>query len=315
MQEKAQLHPKSKYKYGYDFKSLIRSYPDLAAFVHQNEYNKETIDFSDPKAVKALNKALLMHFYGLSFWDIPDGYLCPPVPGRADYIAYLADVLAESNAGITPGGKLIRGLDIGTGANCIYPLIGNAEYGWSFIGSDIDKKAIRSARLIIESNKNINKFIECRLQSSSDNIFAGLIKPHEYFDFTVCNPPFHSSLKEATAGTFRKLKNLHGKSKDSLVLNFGGQNAELWCEGGEAAFVRRMIEQSAGCRNQVFWFTTLISRKDNLPKFYSLLNYLKAVDVKTINMAQGQKVSRILAWTFLSDQEQTAWIKRRWRAV
>lgn len=315
IQEKIKLHPESKYRFGYDFESLIKAYPELASFVHLNEYSKETINFSDPAAVKSLNKALLMHYYDISFWDIPEGYLCPPIPGRADYIYYLADLLAESNQGITPRGKSIKGLDIGMGANCVYPIIGNTEYGWSFTGSDIDKKAIRSARLIIESNKKLDKFVECRLQPSSANIFTGLIKFHECFDFTLCNPPFHASLKEAEAGTLRKLKNLHGKSAANAVLNFGGQKAELWCEGGEAAFIRKMIEQSADFSKNVFWFTTLVSKKENLPKAYSLLKYLNAVDVKTVNMAQGQKVSRMLAWTFLTKDEQTAWRKSRWMKV
>ncbi|RZK06988.1 MAG: 23S rRNA (adenine(1618)-N(6))-methyltransferase RlmF [Flavobacterium sp.] len=313
VQEKVKLHPESKYRHGYDFSKLIKANPDLAPFVHLNEYGKETINFSDPIAVKALNKALLMHYYNISFWDIPNGYLCPPIPGRADYIYYLADILAEANQEIIPRGKFVKGLDIGMGANCIYPIIGNAEYGWSFTGSDIDKKAIRSARLIIESNRNLDSFIECRLQSSSANVFTGLIKSYECFDFTVCNPPFHASLKDAEAGTLRKLRNLHGKKGSAPVLNFGGQNAELWCEGGEAAFVRKMIEQSAVFSKNVLWFTTLISKKENLPKAYSLLKYLNAVEVKTVNMSQGQKVSRILVWTFLSKEEQVAWRESRWK--
>ena len=312
-QVKSTLHPKSKFKYGYDFKTLINANPNLASFVHVNDYNKETIDFSDTKAVKALNKALLVHYYDLSFWDIPDGYLCPPIPGRADYIYYLADILAESNLGIIPKGKTIRGLDIGIGANCVYPIIGHSEYGWNFVGSDINKKAIQSARLIVGSNRKLSKSIECRLQTSSENIFKGLIKTQEIFDFTVCNPPFHTSLKEAEAGTLRKLRNLGGKSQANPHLNFGGQNAELWCEGGEAAFIRKMIIQSCDVGKNVFWFTTLVSKKENLPKAYSLLKYLNAVEVRTLNMAQGQKASRMLAWTFLSEEEQDVWRSSRWK--
>jgi 23S rRNA (adenine1618-N6)-methyltransferase len=42
---------------------------------------------------------------------------------------------------------------IGIGANCIYPIIGNAEY-WSFVGTDIDEKAIENCSTIIEANPN-----------------------------------------------------------------------------------------------------------------------------------------------------------------
>jgi len=33
----------------------------------------------------------------------------------------------------------VRGLDIGTGASAIYPLLGARVYGWSFLGTDIDE--------------------------------------------------------------------------------------------------------------------------------------------------------------------------------
>lgn len=78
-----------------------------------------SVNFADPLAVKTLNKALLAHFYGVTHWDIPDGFLCPPVPGRADYVHHLADLLADDNGGVVP--KQATVLDIGTGANLIYP--------------------------------------------------------------------------------------------------------------------------------------------------------------------------------------------------
>jgi 23S rRNA (adenine1618-N6)-methyltransferase len=97
------------------------------------------------------------------------------------------------------------------------------------------------------------------------------------------------------------------------VLNFGGQNAELWCPGGEEAFVRRMIEQSAQFSTQCFWFSTLISKKDNLAGVYKTLKRVGALDVKTINMAQGQKQSRIVAWAFLNREQQQEWSGKRWK--
>ncbi|PVF10901.1 23S rRNA (adenine(1618)-N(6))-methyltransferase, partial [Yersinia pestis] len=38
----------------------------------------------------------------------------------------------------------------------------------------------------------------------------------------------------------------------------------------------------------------------------------KAVEVRTIEMAQGQKVSRFVAWTFLTPEQQAAWVAERW---
>lgn len=308
--EKSSLHPRNPHRFRYDFKGLTTSLPTLANYVFRNQYDIESIDFANPIAVKVLNKALLKHFYGIDNWDIPANYLCPPIPGRADYIHYLADLLASSNNRNIPKGNSVSVLDIGVGANCVYPIIGNHEYAWQFTGADIDKKAIISAQAIVEGNESLLNNVACRWQASSKNIFKGIIQSEEYFDLTLCNPPFHASMAEAKAGTERKWKNLGKSNKNTL--NFGGQNNELWCEGGEEVFVSNMIEESTIFANQCFWFTSLISKKTTLPRAYSLLKKVKALEVKTIDMAQGQKVSRILAWTFLSKNQQENWRTNRW---
>jgi 23S rRNA (adenine1618-N6)-methyltransferase len=296
--EKSNLHPRNPHRFRYNFEQLISSCPELKPFVFINKYDSQTIDFANPQAVKMLNKAILKHFYGISYWDIPDNYLCPPIPGRADYIHYIADLLASNNKGIIPKGNSIKVLDIGVGANCVYPIVGSSTYGWNFVGSDIDPVAVDSANRIVANNESLLGKIEIRLQTSSDNIFKGIILPDEVFDVSICNPPFHTSFEEATHGTQRKIKNLTGKKPKSPTLNFGGQNAELWCEGGEEKFVIKMIQESATIPQKCVWFTSLISKKEHLPNIYKALKSAKALDVQTIDMAQGQKISRIVAWTF-----------------
>ena len=296
--EKNSLHPRNPHRFRYDFKQLIQSCPALSPFVFVNKYDSQTIDFANPSAVKMLNRAILKHFYQIAYWDIPANYLCPPIPGRADYIHYIADLLSSSNRGIIPKGKAIKVLDIGVGANCVYPIIGNYAYGWTFVGSDIDPVAIKSAKHIIENNDSLWGNIEVRLQSSSSNIFKGIIMPDEVFDVSICNPPFHSSLAEANAGTQRKIKNLGDKQTSKTTLNFGGQNAELWCEGGEESFIKKMILESATIPKSCLWFTSLVSKKEHLPSIYRNLKMVEVVESRTIDMAQGQKISRIVAWTF-----------------
>ena len=309
--EKTNLHPRNLDRFGYDFKQLIAKSPDLKSFVSVNEYKIETIDFSNPDAVKALNKALLLSHYDIQNWDIPKNYLCPPIPGRADYIHYIADLLASSNNGIIPEGEAVQGLDIGVGANCIYPIIGNSTYGWSFVGTDTDLKAIENCSSIIEDNPELIDAISLQQQTESRFIFKNIITPEDRFTFTICNPPFHASQDEATKSTIRKLNNLESRRAESKVtkpvLNFGGHNAELWCEGGELGFVTQMIYESAKYPMQCLWFTTLVSKKENLSSLYKTLNKVSAVEIKTIEMAQGQKTSRIVAWTFLSKQQQKEW--------
>ncbi|MEC5166884.1 23S rRNA (adenine1618-N6)-methyltransferase [Flavobacterium sp. PL11] len=309
--EKTNLHPRNQDRFGYNFDELIAVYSVLKKYVAINEHQIETIDFSNPEAVKALNKALLIHHYDIQDWDIPKDYLCPPIPGRADYVHYIADLLATNNNGIIPEGETVQVLDIGIGANCIYPIIGNATYGWSFVGTDIDEKALQNCKNIIAANPKLIDAISLQLQTDSRFIFKNIITPEDKFSFTICNPPFHASQEEATKSSIRKINNLesrdiHNKSTQPL-LNFGGQNAELWCKGGELGFITQMAYESAKYPLQCLWFTTLVSKKENLSSIYKTLNKVSAVDVKTIEMAQGQKTSRIVAWTFMTAAQQKAW--------
>lgn len=293
--EKNMLHERNKHRSRYDFASLVKHARELRDYVILNPYGDESIDFNNPMAVKMLNKALLRQDYQIEHWDIPEGYLCPPIPGRADYIHYLADLLAGTNDGDIPLGNKIKILDVGTGANCIYPIIGHQTYGWSFVGTDVDKTAVRSAENIIAANASLRKDLTIRLQHNKGQIFKGVFRPGEQFDATICNPPFHASAAEAAAGSSRKQQNL-GKQKD--VLNFGGQHVELWCEGGELSFIRKMILESVSFASQVGWFTSLVSKSANLPFIYRALEQHAPLQVRTIEMAQGQKVSRFVAWTF-----------------
>ena len=307
--EKNNLHPRNLHRSRYDFELLISNCPELKAFIAINKYGIETVDFSNPAAVKTLNRALLKTYYTIDYWNIPVHYLCPPIPGRADYIHYLADLLAETNNGEIPKGPSVLGLDIGTGANLIYPILGHAIYDWSFVGTDIDKKAIENCSKIIEANPKLIDAISLQQQTESRFIFKNIITPEDRFTFTICNPPFHASAAEANKSSARKVSNLNPKEKKTTnpVLNFGGHNAELWCDGGEIGFITQMIYESAKYAMQCLWFTTLVSKRDNLSGIYKTLNKVNAVAVKTIDMAQGQKNSRIVAWTFLTENQQKAW--------
>jgi 23S rRNA (adenine1618-N6)-methyltransferase len=260
-----------------------------------------------------LNKSLLKQFYGISDWGIPEGYLCPPVPGRADYLHYVADLLAENNKEVIPTGKKIKLLDIGTGANCIYPVIGSSVYRWSFVGTDIDPIAIRNAKDIIAANKQLQGHILLRQQTNKHNIFKGIILQDEGFDVTICNPPFHASAQEAQLASINKWNKLDIGRQPKAELNFGGQKKELWYPGGEAVFIKLMIEQSILVAKQCLWFTTLVSKKHTLPGVERALKKEGAIDVRTINMSQGQKVSRIVAWTFLNEAEQAEWADIWWK--
>ncbi|PWJ58449.1 23S rRNA (adenine1618-N6)-methyltransferase [Dyadobacter jejuensis] len=311
-QEKARLHPRNKNKERYDLEALLACVPELKNHIAPNKYGQDSVDFFSPLAVKLLNRAILYHYYGLTYWDFPEENLCPPIPGRADYIHHMADLLAVHNFGRIPVGQNFTCLDVGVGANCIYPIIGVTEYDWHFIGSEIDPKSIDSAQRIVEANASLQGKIECRLQTDKTDVFFRVIGKEEKFDISICNPPFHASAEEATKGTKRKLKNLTNKQVSTPQLNFAGVSNELIYEGGEYKFVHNMIRESAKYSKNCFWFSTLVSKQSNLKGIYSNLDKYGAVQVETIPMGTGNKSTRLVAWTFLTKEEQTEWRKSRW---
>lgn len=282
----SEFHAKNKYQGRYDFNQLVLASPALKKFVKKNPHNNEdTIDFSDNQSLIELNRALLKHFYRIKFWDIPKGYLVPPIPGRSEYIHHAAELFAD------PTGLNV--LDIGTGANCIYPLIGVHEYNWKCLASDTDEFALKNAQKIIDQNK-LNESIFLVHQTDATMILKNIIESEEYFDLVICNPPFYASKREAMDAAFRKSNNLKLKK----LYNFKGQDTELWCDGGEEEFIVKMIKESVEFGDQVGYFSSLVSKKEHMSRFYGELKRLNVKNIKTIEIGHGQKKSRILAWSF-----------------
>jgi len=291
-------HLRNRHGPRYDFLALLQCCPEFARHVVSHPRSGDTIDFANPDSVLALNRALLMTYYKIDFWDLPPGYLCPPIPGRSEYIHHVSDLLTGVDKRAIPRGPNVVVLDIGVGANCVYPIIGVAEYGWRFVGTDIDPVAVEWANHIVAKNPLLAKNVSCRLQSTPSNVFDGVVVRGESFDVSICNPPFHSSAEEAEEGTLRKLRNLGDGKADKAVLNFGGKNTELWCEGGELGFISRMITESASRPSTCRWYTTIVSKQGHMPAIHRMLKTARARDVRVIEMNYGQKKSRIVAWTF-----------------
>ena len=314
-QEKARLHSRNKNRERYDLKALTTAIPELKKYVKPNKFGVDSVDFSNLYAVKLLNKAILKQYYGIESWEFPNENLCPPIPGRANYIHHIADLLGESNFGTIPFGDKITCLDIGLGASCIYPIIGVTEYDWKFIGSDIDPKSIASAQNIVNSNSSLKGNVECRLQKNPKDVFRGIIGKEDKIDLTICNPPFHSSIEDAQKGTRRKIKNLSGKKVKTPELNFAGISNELICDGGEYQFIQNMIGESKKISKNCYWFSTLVSKQSNLKGIYKILEKIETNQIKTIPMGTGNKSTRIVAWTFLSSVEQKEWRETRWKTL
>ena len=285
---KKNFHPNNIHNNGYNFEELLKSNPALKTFVFENDYGNTTVNFSDPKAVKEINRSLLKAYYNIKLWEFPDENLCPPIPGRVDYLHHLNDLLIESN--IT---KDIHVLDIGTGATCIYPLLGYAVYGWSFVGTDIDLDSLDSAQDIIDDNA-LDPQILLRQQFDENNILTGIIEKEDSFTIAMCNPPFYKSEEEARGANRRKTKNLG----TNAVRNFAGNNNELWYVGGEKAFLHNYLYQSSLFKKQVTWFTSLVSKKENVESLQKSSKKIGVSEFKVIPMQQGNKVTRIVAWRY-----------------
>lgn len=289
MSKKKKMHKRNLHTSSYNFAELITAYSDLENYVFTNKFQNSTIDFSNPKAVKSLNTALLFFYYDLKYWDFPDTNLCPPIPSRVDYLHYLADLIGTK----TSSTKHI--LDIGTGANCIYPLLGTKVYHWNFTGTDIDQNSLKIAQQIVDKN-GLNNKIDLRFQQDKNNILIGIINPNDKFDAVICNPPFYKSLEEANKTNKRKQQNLNLSSEKR---NFSGNNNELWYKGGEKAFLHNYLYQSSLFKENCKWFTSLVNKKEHVKSMYDSLKKLKATQIKTIDMEHGNKITRIVAWSFV----------------
>ena len=290
------MHAQNPYAERYDLKSLANAHPPLQEHIVLNPSCQQTIDFTISDAVYELNKAMLLADYKLGDYNLPKGYLIPPIPGRLEYLLHLRDFISEKFK--VDKAVELRGLDIGAGANGIYCILGVQHFNWSMIGAESDAVAVKTVSENMLLTNALKDKIEIRHQENKSFLFNNIIQPKEQFDFSVCNPPFHSSKDEALKGSLKKQSNLVNPSdRNTHLLNFEGQANELWCNGGEALFIKRLIKESLGFKSQVKVFSCLVSKADSLAAIEKQLKKAKA-NHQIIPMDLGNKKSRIMVWWF-----------------
>ena len=142
--------------------------------------------------------------------------------------------------------------------------------------------------------------ISLRLQTDKHRMFVGVIQPDEYFDLTVCNPPFHATAADARSSNMRRVRNMVDQADldERRALSFGGNGSELWCNGGERLFLKKMVFESGDFARQVGWFSSLVSKVENVKQVKKWLRKVGAAEVKEIGMAHGNKKARVVAWRF-----------------
>nr|XP_043613804.1 RNA N6-adenosine-methyltransferase mettl16 isoform X2 [Erigeron canadensis]XP_043613806.1 RNA N6-adenosine-methyltransferase mettl16 isoform X2 [Erigeron canadensis]XP_043613807.1 RNA N6-adenosine-methyltransferase mettl16 isoform X2 [Erigeron canadensis]XP_043613808.1 RNA N6-adenosine-methyltransferase mettl16 isoform X2 [Erigeron canadensis] len=316
-------HPRNRYSDNPpDFSELASLYPSFGSYVFYSRDGKPKIDWKDFNATRELTRVLLLHHHSVTWW-IPDGQLCPTVPNRSNYIHWIEDLLSSN---IIPNTRqdnsLVKGLDIGTGANCIYPLLGASLLGWSFVGTDVTDVALEWADWNVKNNPHISELIEIRkvdfeqelthqhtnsIESSTDitgntehpkqasfgnsnksyngpPILLDVVKEGEKFDFCMCNPPFFETMEES------------GLNPNTSC---GGTPAEMVCPGGEQAFVSRMIQDSIQLKQSFRWYTSMVGKKSSLKSLTSKLREAGVTVVKTTEFVQGQTCRWGIAWSFV----------------
>ena len=287
----ARIHPRSAYAEGApDFRSLAQRQPDLLPFLKAGPGGRAGIDFKSFDATRALTRALLKEDYGISWW-LPDGHLCPTLTSRVNYSLWVQDLLRLSAppAAATDGGGL-RGIDIGTGASAIYALLCAAAFGWRMLATDVTDAALAGAAANVAANPQLAELVELRDaraegRPSGAAVLDGVLRDGESgFGFCMCNPPFFDSLADASRNPRTAC---------------GGSPAEMVYPGGEAAFVRRIVEDSRSLGTRVWWYTSLLGKKATLRALVAELRGPGGpAAIRTTEFSQGKTQRWGLAWSY-----------------
>ncbi|KAL6782426.1 hypothetical protein ACKKBG_A06750 [Auxenochlorella protothecoides x Auxenochlorella symbiontica] len=321
----ARINPRSRYAQEEpDFGDLAQAYPYLRPFLVPRGTGRPSLNFRDPRACVALTRALLARDHGLR-WDLPPGHLAPPVTGRANYVHWVQDLLALS----APEGGEVCGLDVGTGANLIYPLLGAALAGWRFVGVDVSRAALRAARRLLDANTGVARRVTLRrvpMQPEQRAFFHGMEAapegPREEGDGgggergaasggaweevsardAAGGGILSAALRAGEAFAFCMCNPPFFESLDEAGRNpataFGGTPLEMVYPGGEAAFVLSMLADSCTLRSHIHWFTTMVGKKSTLRALRGALARAGARVVRTTEFAQGRTSRWGVAWSW-----------------
>ncbi|XP_053376165.1 RNA N6-adenosine-methyltransferase mettl16-like [Mercenaria mercenaria] len=277
------MHPRNIYKTRKpDFKALSSKYDYFNEKVKVNASGKVILDFKDPAALRALFRALLEDDFGLAV-TVPLDRLIPTVPQRVNYILWLEDIIGKENGA--------KGIDIGTGSSCIYPLLGCRLNQWQFLASEIDDQNMYFANKNVASNKMEDKITIKKV--TEDTLLIGLVDENEIYDFSMCNPPFYSDHLEAQGITSARNDD---RSESSSISTASEAESIAW--GGEVRFVTQMIEESLILKNKIRVYTSLLGKKMSLSLLKDVLQRKKVPKYASTEFCQGKTMRWGIAWTF-----------------
>lgn len=279
---------------------MASNHPELLKYLVTNPTTgAQLINLKNEESVRLYNQALLYDWFGIKI-ELPPGHLCPTVLSRTRYIRWIAELLKHC------GQEEKIGIDVGTGASCVYPLIGHAAYGWKFISSDVDDESLEWASKNVKLN-NWTDFIavvkakevaphspsqsgedktyhilDGLLNSDSSRIRSGSVN-FEKVHFSMCNPPYFDRPEDKI------------ERHDTVCIATDG---ELATSGGEVEFVKQMIRESAELKSSVSWYTTLLGKKSSVQPLLRYLKTFNPAEIRHTTFIQGRNSRWAIAWTF-----------------
>lgn len=296
-ERQADMHPKNRYRYNMpDFQYLVDAYPELAKYTRKkDEDGQVSLNFKDWDACNELVKAQFLHDFGIT-WTVPKPHLVPPIANRLNYLCFIHDIMSlwslkQNSDRLSYEYKV---LDIGCGANLVYPLLGAAYFGWSFVGCDVNTDALHIAAHNRDLNEALAPLIMLRkivrqpCQGNAEKEPKGIIGAcllDDTFDACMCNPPFFSDMKEMG---------------QNPLTDFGGTSDEMVYPGGEECFVSEMIKDSERHKQSVSWFSTMVGKKKTLKLAKKILYSLDSNAIRTYELAQGSTHRWVIAWSFVA---------------
>lgn len=286
------MHARNRYKdKPPDFAYLASKYPDFKQHIQINLNGRVSLNFKDPEAVRALTCTLLREDFGLSI-DIPLERLIPTVPLRLNYIHWVEDLIGHQDSDKT---TVRRGIDIGTGASCIYPLLGATLNGWYFLATEVDDMCFNYAKKNVEQN-NLSDLIKVVKVPQKTLLMDALKEESEIvYDFCMCNPPFFANQLEAKGVNSR-----NSRRPPPSSVNTGGIT-EIMAEGGELEFVKRIIHDSLQLKKRLRWYSCMLGKKCSLAPLKEELRIQGVPKVTFTEFCQGRTMRWALAWSFYDD--------------
>uniref|UniRef100_A0A8C5EXG3 U6 small nuclear RNA (adenine-(43)-N(6))-methyltransferase n=1 Tax=Gouania willdenowi TaxID=441366 RepID=A0A8C5EXG3_GOUWI len=262
------MHPRNRYKdKPPDFAYLASKYPDFQQHVSTSLAGRPVVNFKEPEAVRRL---------------------IPTVPLRLNYIHWVEDLIDGQK-------QPRRGIDIGTGASCIYPLLGASMNGWYFLATEVDDICFDYATKNVEQN-NLSDLVKVVKVPQKTLLMDALKEETEIvYDFCMCNPPFFANQLEAKGVNSR-----NSRRPPPSSVNTGGVT-EIMAEGGELEFVKRIIHDSLQLKKRLRWYSCMLGKKCSLAPLKEELRKQGVRKVTHTEFCQGRTMRWALAWSFYDE--------------